>query len=147
MFPISIEGQIQVQGNLNRDVTAERLYRSIRDKLKEAKANDIRHEAGKLTFRAGMFRFVPSWNMLVAVDSGEFKVIPGRPGSVKYRFSMVQLLAVTTIMSCLLGLVGLARDGIFGAGYTIVFWLWLFGANYVIALIRLRSFVRNAVSI
>ena len=90
-----------------------------------------------------------NWNILVPVGRGEIEIVPGKPGTVKYGFSCVQMLILLTLMVGAMSVALISREGL--SAHAIIFlvigWLWLFGMNYVISAVRLPRFVRRAVGV
>lgn len=148
MFPVSIEGQVKLETGLRSSEVIERLFANIEAQLKAEKATAIRREAGKMTFRAGLFRSVSGWNALILVGSGEFEIVPENPSIVQYRFSTMQFFATVTIMSVLIGVLAFQGEAIWShLPIAIPVWLFLFGLNYLLSFTRLTSFVQKAVRI
>ncbi len=146
VFPLDISGQVAVP-----DATALRapaLIAHFERALVRERASSVSTAGNRLTFRVGMFRFVSNMNILAFIGSGEIEIQPGSPATVSFRFSCLRsLLAMTAIASGLA--LHLASGPISPAirfWIPVGMWLWLFGANYLIASSQLRQFVRNVVA-
>lgn len=137
MFPTSFEGTIEMRALESTEV--DLVLNQIEQALKAERATAISRTGNTVSFRAGLFRLVMRENVLAQVGKGEIEVLPGSPGTVKYRFSSVQMLLITTLMAGFMGIV--ARSPV---GFAVT-WLWLFGMNYLIGAFRLPRFVRKAV--
>ena len=145
MFPLTISGRIE-----SASISAEQvpvLVAGLSSALARARASDVTCAGNALAFRAGIFRLVFSWNVLVPVGSGAIQVLAGTAGSVRYRFSCVQMLVVISIMTLSLAmLIPRTEPLAWRIGAPIVLWLWLFGMNYMVASFRLPAFLRRALS-
>ena len=143
MFPISIVGEFDISMKESEDVNS--VLNKIEKGLDTVRATSIVRTANKVTFRGGIFRLVTNWNILVPVGYGVIGVQPGNPGSVTYKFSCLEMLVTTTIMVVLMGVFILSSIPIsaFSIFAPIFMWLWLFGMNYLIAMLRLPVFVKK----
>jgi len=120
--------------------------------LDRYRASSVRREGTTIHFRAGMFRFVDSWNLLVPIDHGTVTALR-EPGGVtlEYRISFVHLFVVTVLIVfgvmapvLLLQQPGLTPAGI--VGMLTLMWLWLFGANLAISAVRFPKFLQRLTS-
>jgi hypothetical protein len=128
---------------------AEPLLDAIQEALRHEKASSITRVEDGVAFHVDMFRFVPSWNILTPFDGGAVWVHARRDSvDVEYEVSLRRLFWITTIMVPLFFgtfLVAVshfptvAALPIVGAG-----WLWIYGGNALIGLLRFRSFLRRA---
>jgi hypothetical protein len=147
MFPISLVGEFEIKMKESEDVKS--VLNKIEEGLDSVRATSIVCTNNKVTFRGGIFRLVTNWNILVPVCYGEIEVQPGNPGSVKYKFSCVEMLVITAIMVVLMG--GFILSSIPISAFSIlaplIMWLWLFGMNYLTAMLRLPAFVKKIVGI
>ena len=145
MFPLIISGRVE-----SASISAEQvpvLVAGLSSALARARASDVTCAGNALAFRAGIFRLVFSWNVLVPVGSGAIQVHAGTSGIVQYRFSCVQMLIVVSIMMLLLAfLIPRTEPLVLRVGVPVVLWLWLFGMNYMVASFRLPAFLRRALS-
>ena len=143
MFPLSITGSIKLQAISPQQVSG--VVASIVAALERERASNVSIIGNTISFRAGVFRFVSRWNVLVPVASGTLEVKAGAPGSIVFRFSCIQFLAIFTTIVLILGLALPSEvSTVSHLVIPLVAWLWLFGMNYLIAAIRLPSFVRRA---
>lgn len=116
--------------------------------LERVRASTIAREGPWVLFYVRFFRLVWNTNLLVPIDSGAINAeVDGDAVKVAYRLNTVRLclmataIAVSGVVVALSGGLDLAT----AAGVGSVAWLWLFGANYLIALMRFRWFVRGCV--
>jgi hypothetical protein len=104
----------------------------------------------RIEFKAGVFRFVGNWNLLVAIGSGEITFAEANGAvEIRYHISFVQLFVVVTVMVILLfGLLPGISWGSSQGGTPLsvlgLAWLWLFGVNYLITLFRFPAALRSA---
>jgi len=99
-------------------------------------------------FCVRFFRLVMNTNLLVPVESGAINAeVDGAAIRISYRLRTVRFCVIVTAMAlCATAAVYSGdRDLIRAAGMGLLAWLWLFGANYLIALVRFRWFVKSCV--
>jgi hypothetical protein len=114
--------------------------------LQRVRASTIDHADSQVSFTSKLFRFVRRTNLLIPIDSGTIEVELA-DGSIvlSYRLGMIRNCVLATIAALVLVAVTYgARIDLSAAG-TIGFmlWLWLFGGNYLITLVRFRWFVKR----
>ncbi len=144
MFPTSFEGQIELSDFSceQTDAVADR----VASALLKVRATNVSRSGNIVTFRAGVFRLVSSWNVLAPVNHGSIEVQRGSPSTVKYKLSCVEMLVVTTLMAAIAGFaIPSKAPALFKLGAPALMWLWLFGMNYLVAAYRLPAFIRRAV--
>lgn len=144
MFPTSFEGRIELSDFSceQSDAIADR----VASALLKVRASSVSRNGNVVTFRAGVFRLVPSWNILAPVNHGSIEVQGGSPSTVKYKLSCLEMLIVTTLMVAIAGFaIPSKAPAVFKLGAPALMWLWLFGMNYLIAAYRLPGFIRRAV--
>lgn len=141
MFPTSIKGQFERSMLQSEDINLT--LSRVEQELVAVRASDVLRTGNKITFRGGIFRFVSNWNILVPIGYGEIEILPA---SVKYEFSCAQMLVLTTLMAGVMGMFMLSSVPVFSTFSLVaplLMWLWLFGMNYLIAVVRLPAFVRK----
>src|SRR6266566_3661013 len=131
MAPFTLNGRIwleQRQGNI------EPVLSLVQAELQKQHPLSIERRGDTIHFRAGLFRSVSSWNILVPIDQGTVRIVQDIEGTaLVYRLRYGQLFVIASLMT--LGLVSpvawAAPDQLpFGtAGTLVVMWSWLFGAN------------------
>jgi hypothetical protein len=145
MFPLSLEGTIDLPDGNTRAALDQ-----LRYLLVAARAKNVEQKSDSLAFQGGMFRPVTSANILYSVDQCE---VTARESKLFYSFSTKQMLALVSVVivaGCISfwTLSGEARQ--LPVGWWIALfvfgWLWIFGANYLLASIRLRKFLKKAVA-
>jgi hypothetical protein len=143
-FPISITGTISLPKETGHLRSVEELCGQVEKLLESARASTITRQDGSVVFTAGIFRFVTSWNVLVAINYG--KIVIEDAGSVvriSYFASTVQMLIIVTLMLGIISVWVIYNDpkGVaFPAQHRLWFaalgWFWLFGGNYFLAALR-----------
>ena len=149
MFPVDYRAQVSWN-----DITADeqrfidQLLLTFSNRLDALMAGTVAREGPKLTFEVPFFRLVSNLNLLVAIDKGEISVrFDERTLTVVYGVSFKRMLVVVTLMVLCLGGF-MASQGLpwLGAGALVVgSWLWLFGMNVIIFLLRFRFWIKQTV--
>ena len=121
---------------------------AVEQALRDVRASAVRRKHDSIAFRAGVFRFVTSWNILGPISSGLLRFTRGdRAVDIRYRLSFVQMFIIVTVMLAALKL-GSWPWGQLGTRtpwLPLLFgWCWLFGANYLITIFRFPAFLRTA---
>jgi hypothetical protein len=116
--------------------------------LQRVRASTIDHEDSQVSFTSNLFRFVMNTNLLVSIEGGTIDAELA-DGSITFTYSLgtVRIFIIATAMALLFtGLTHSARfDLDAAAGIGFMAWLWLFGGNYLITLVRFRWFVKRCV--
>lgn len=116
--------------------------------LERVRASTIAREGSCVLFYVRFFRLVMNTNLLVPVESGAITAEPdGDAIKVTYRLRTVRLCIMTTVMALAAVAVTLSARLDFekAVGIGFLAWLWLFGGNYIITLVRFRWFVKRCV--
>jgi hypothetical protein len=116
--------------------------------LERVRASTIAREGAWVLFYVRFFRLVWNTNLLCPIDSGAINAeVDGDAIKVSYRLRTIRLCIMTTGMA--LGAVAVTLSGSLdfmkAGGIGLLAWLWLFGGNYLIALVRFRWFVKGCV--
>jgi len=140
-FPISIDGSVKVKIEQDMERVEAAALSALEEGLRRARASTIERRSKAIVFSVNFFRLVWSTNLLVPIEGGRID-IASKEGIVAatYRVGTIRLLLICTLMA----LLGLAVTGKLYAAA--IFWLWLFGANYLTAWIRFRALVRRSVA-
>jgi hypothetical protein len=116
--------------------------------LERVRASTVKREGPWVLFYVHFFRLVMNTNLLAPIDSGAINAeVDGDAIKIAYCLNTLRICVLTTAMALGAVLVSLSGnlDLMRAAGIGLVAWLWLFGANYVIALVRFRWFVTRSV--
>jgi hypothetical protein len=149
-FPLSAQGTVTVEPLSPADI--QRVMDRVDKALREAKASDISRTAQQLRFRVGFFRFVPSWNQLLFISSGEIAFSRDADKAVihYHLFFVKQLIVISVGVVLMFGILPIFLYGIrySDLGFLPIIlpiaWLWIFGGNYALTAFRFPRFLRAA---
>ena len=146
-LPFSAAGCVHVAGASSTAVATERLEHA----LEQLRAKRIDRSGNQIEFTGGIFRAVRGDNLLVAIGSGELSLKHSGQGlDVAYRLRFTQmLLTVSGLVLIVLGppVIGAPNLTALQAGWVLVVaWLWLFGANVVLTLLRFPRWIRRTLA-
>lgn len=148
MFPVSVNGQIELRALQPQHVRI--VTDSIKRQLEAARARDMGQHDNIISFRNGLFpsRLISSLNMLGPLSQGKIEVCHGTPAVIKYRLSaigmLIDVLVIALAAAILINITGGLPKALLV--FPCIFCV-LFGANYLIAILRLRSFLRLAAAV
>jgi hypothetical protein len=146
-LPFSYSGRVEIAGQHDVEGATLRLERG----LELLKPKRLDRTGSQIRFKSGAARLVSNTNLLVPIGSGELSVQPNSGGlAVAYRLHFTQILLIATVMVLgffgpfLLNAPNLTRGeaGVFLFGM----WLWLFGGNVVITLIRFPRWIKRTLT-
>lgn len=147
MFPLSVDGRVRIR--TTRD-DAE-ILSAVGAALEAACPGTIaRQRDGHVDFRVLLFGagWRSNWNILVPYDGGQVRVVrQGGEVWLAYSNSVRRLLAFATGATMIMGLLAGLMTHDPGEGLQIFggMWLWLFGMNYLIAMLRFGGWLARAV--
>lgn len=116
--------------------------------LERVRASTIAREGSWVLFYVRFFRLVMNTNLLVPVESGAISAeVDGAAIRISYRLRTVRFCVIVTAMALFAAMAVYSGDHnlIRAAGMGLLAWLWLFGANYLVTLVRFRWFVKRCV--
>lgn len=132
-FPFGLSGSIRLRNIPSPDSLVKPAIDRIEDMLDDAGATFVDCEGSEVQFKAGLFRQVWNWNILVPFGSGRIRIETHASSLLlKYRLSTIEMLVAVIAM---LGLVWLIAPKLPFSDLVFI-WLWLFGMNYLIAAVR-----------
>jgi hypothetical protein len=147
-MPFPLTHTAKVSGSCG-DIATARM--AIVSALKDLNAKNLVESERSITFSGGAFRFVLSNNLLVSFSTGRLTLDHDNAGKVvvEYQLRFIELVVTCTVM--VFGFVGpfifFQQDPDLNLVEKIALltgaWCWLVGGNYVITMIRFRSFVRR----
>jgi hypothetical protein len=143
VFPTSINGYIELKALKSEHV--EMVTRGIKRQLETMKAVDISQQGNMVSFRGGFFpfRFIANLNALGPVNRGEIEVLSGPPAVVKYQLSTVGMLVDVSVIALAMAIfIGITRDMTTASLAFLIMFGVFFGMNYLVAVLRLSSFVK-----
>jgi|SRR5580698_4430020 hypothetical protein len=145
MFPINISGSIRLRGLGNPAPFIKSVRERLVDMLDAAGAAEVSSEDDAVRFKTAFFPGGPggNWNILAPFNAGTLQIeAEDMSLRVHYRMSTVRmLLAITGILTLLTSawiIANLSSAGTWLEAVKIasLAWLWMFGLNYIIAMIR-----------
>ena len=149
-FPLDHRGEVSwtIHSGRNADWECTTLLNAVVEQLQKESANDISVIGNRIRFKGGVFRFVHNWNLLISISSGSVEAVPvnGRL-IVTYYLNFKQLLIFSTVLASLMGLVIVGENGLPVEGKLAIVgftWLWLFGMNFLIAILRFPGLIDRA---
>ncbi len=133
----------------NDDIKVSDLLFTIYSELEKHKPSRISLLDNSIRFKGGMFRGVTNWNLLVTITSGVID-FDEESSSLVYKLSFKQLILFGIFASILFGAFVLSSNGAFSIVSMFIMsqlmvWLWLVGMNFLICIIRFRSFIENCI--
>lgn len=151
-LPLSWRGKLVIPTSMTTPITADEIMGGISRALERARASNVTTTGGQITYRVAWFRpGTTNWNILSTFDRGVVSVRTGPAGlQVDYEVSFRRLFFGTVIMVpgfFATMMIGIWRESLADALPVLAFmWLWLYGANVLIALARYPEFLRRAVT-
>ena len=132
----------------NSDRLRPVLFQTIKSRLREVRAENMRTRGHRVEFTGGMFRIVLRWNLLICISRGSVEMVSDEEGlDVHYGLSFTQAYLVGTIVlaipSTIAVFAGVPLLAI--AIYAGIMWLWMVGMNILIAKARFDHFLRKCI--
>jgi len=135
------------KGSLEFDDGADTalLVAHLAECLRRAGAASVSAAHASVSFRGGLFRVTP-WHMLIAFDRGEL-IVDESTHEVRYRVSVQHLVIAATVMLTYVGALAWSemKHSLVVPFFIVFGWLWLVGANLLVAIPRFKDFLRKAV--
>ena len=151
-FPFEYRGEIKFSDFAveNSDNFQQQFLTKMAQELELVKAHNIVRLDNQLSFTGRILSFGSNWNVLTQIDKGYIEVSPSADGIViLYKISFrVLLILVSLLLVIGLGSIFASKGGaVFSLtgkiAISIVAWLWLFGMNWLIAVIRFPAFIER----
>jgi hypothetical protein len=143
---LRIRGSITIPADANA-IDLPALARAVRRRLEDRSAKDVSLDANGLRFYGpSLFGAGSNWNVLLPIDSGELLFDADPAGiQLRYRLGYTRLLVAGAIMASLMGaavgVMGPSSVGPSPFAITMIVFLWLFGMNFLVSVVRVRSFL------
>ena len=132
MFPLNIK----YKRILNSNSKSGQILDQIEKELTRLKIDKTQRSDLKINFENSFFNGQGKWHLMAPVDKGYLKLNKNMK-EIEYSFSMVRTFYITSGMGLFFGLISQS----YWIG--IIFFLWLFGMNWIITLIRQNIFVNK----
>jgi hypothetical protein len=137
MFPLTIK--------LERDLyfgemdLHDHILKFISEKLIELELDEIKVDGNRVKFKNRFFNGQRRWHLMATIDSGYFDYNNIRKTLV-YEFSTTRAFLVVLVMSVFFGIISGS------IGMSAVIFLWLYGMNWIICVIRHNRFLNELIS-
>ena|SRR2546422_4998094 len=146
-LPFNTAGRVHVA----RDSSASVATDALEHALEQLRAKRIARRGCRIEFTGGIFRAVRGDNLLVAVGSGDLSLERSGTGlEVTYRLRLTQmLLTVSGLVLFVLGppVIGAPNlNTLQASGVLLTAWLWLFGGNVVLTLVRFPRWIQRTLA-
>jgi len=147
MFPLSFGRTIEVPvTNGAIKSTMEMVLNKLVERIREKEPRNIDYNERRITFTGGFFRFRGNWNLLVSINYGEIDIVPtSNKILISYKLLFGELFVLASLVTTLFAYF------IFSSGFSIQnlgvvagIWLWFFGVNFIITVVRFHLLVRTA---
>ena len=134
MFPLNIK----YKRKLNSNSDSGQIFDQIEKELIRLKIDKIQRSDLKIKFENSIFNGQGNWHLMASVDKGYLKLNRNLK-ELEYSFSVTRTFYITSAMALFLGL--MSQSYWFG----IISFLWLFGMNWIITLIRQNLFLNKLI--
>lgn len=146
-FPLSRRGNLSVR--INSDCDIQSVVAALEVAITRLKPSLITTIANEISFKAGPFRFVPNWNMLIPISSGKVTVMENDGWLIiEYSVSFLHLLIlISLIVIVLFGVLPISANASLEnvIGMVVLAWFILFGGNYVSTVLRFPNYLQDTV--
>lgn len=132
MFPL----KIKYKRILNSNSNSGQILDQIEKELTRLKIDKTQRSELKINFENSFFNGQGRWHLMAPVDKGYLKLNKNMK-EIEYSFSIVRTFYITSGMALFFGL--FSQSYWFG----VISFLWLFGMNWIITLIRQNIFVNK----
>lgn len=144
-LPFSFSGRVELTSSAGPDL-AEIALGKLEKALWDLKATRVNRSGWQLHFTVRFFRWVERSNLLGPVERGELWLEPSHSNLVVfYRLQFTRLLMLISAGLCIpLGFLLYQGASIrIVPWFLAIGWLWLFGVNVAITLIRFPRWIRR----
>jgi hypothetical protein len=125
---------------------ATRYVELLVEELRRAKPSSLQTDGRRISLRAGVFRLVSNWNLLVSVTSAEVSVTTqGSLVQVDFDARLTELVLFCVLATVFLGGNLRAHAAPIEMHFVVLamVWIWAFGMNVFIARMRLKALLRR----
>ena len=148
MIPVSLSRTVEYEYHEVCEHVSKRVLVRIRHELAKQKAEDIQVVGQAIRFRGGMLRVVWSTNALVSISRGRVSVFSSRNCiRVKYQLWFTQMLAVSAVIGCVVGLALADRDTLSISEFlieSVAVFVFFYAGNLLFALASFTSLLDRA---
>ncbi len=153
MFPIDVSGSIRLRDLANPSNSIKPVADRIVAMLDEAGASEVWLEQNVVRFKRGLFGggvWSTGWNILAPFDSGTIRLDTEDTSlRVRYRWSTIRMMLIVTGLMAVVLVPSVQHnvkhpvDWQLAIKFAGLGWLWLFGMNYLIGMIRVPLWIKR----
>ncbi|MBU3027903.1 hypothetical protein [Zobellia galactanivorans] len=132
MFPLNIK----YNRKLNKLSESNQILDLIEKELIRLKIDKIQRSELKINFKNSFFNGQGRWHLMAPIDKGYLK-LDGKSNNLEYSFSVIRTFYISLAFSLLFGLISQSYK------FGIIIFLWFFGMNWIITLIRQNLFMNR----
>lgn len=148
-FPVSYSKKLI----LNKDIYQiglDTLTRNILIGLQKKEPSTAYNNGNVIFFKGGL-RFVDSFNILMPVSSGSITAEEfDNEFHINFTLSFTQLFVFTTVITPIFFGITLAIETAWNfieiTSFILIAWFWLFGANYLVTILRFPRLIKKSIS-
>jgi hypothetical protein len=147
-LPLSFLGKVTIPAAPEVELVANRLEQALR----VLKARQVSRVGSRIEFKAGVSLAISSTNLLAPIGSGELSLHPsGEFLTVRYQLRFTQMLVLVSGMVLAISVPFLMNmrtwsDRQEGVLFLFFAWLWLFGGNVAISIVRFPRWIVRSVT-
>jgi len=149
-FPVSYQGYTSLS---HTKMTIEETVQNICIGLRNNNSSNIKVTGSSITFDGNLFGSLSNWNIMSMVSNGKIDISKtDGTTEIKYNINFIHSFFLSifliVIVSALIFLSSIITkdNGLLGNIYYMpIAWLFIFGANYLITIIRIPYFMRKIV--
>lgn len=148
MFPLSFGRTIEVSiTDKTAKGVSEKVLGALVQRIQAEKPNKFSCYQHKITFAGSFFRLGWNWNLFTSISKGEIHVSRLNGNLlVSYKLWFTSLLIITSIATAIFGFLILHSGfNIQNLAVAIGIWIWLFGGNFLITVLRFHFLIRSIV--
>lgn len=132
MFPLNIK----YNRKLNTKSEISQIFDLIENELIRLKIDKIQRSEFKINFKNSFFNGQGRWHLMAPIDKGYLK-LDGKSNNLEYSFSVIRTFYISLAFSLFFGLISQSYK------FGIIIFLWFFGMNLIITLIRQNVFINK----
>lgn len=146
-FPLTLDGTVRVKIPEGCAIPVEVAVDGLATALKKVKASTIQQQESSVVFTVNFLRLVWNLNILIPFEGGRIDVRrEAETVRVTYRLGTYRLFFLASALTFAMAMIPLSKADLAMAAGALALGLgWLFGANYLIALVRFRWFASGKV--
>lgn len=152
-FPISTSGSIPIPSEA-ANVSDEGIILACADQIEHERGRVVSRTKQMMLFEAPFFRsWTSGWWVTVLASAGQFAVATHPDGrrELRYRLSTLRTAVIGTLVvlfgfGFLFPRYAVAAPNVFSWPFILFAWLWIVGANWVAAAVRVRFWCRRRVA-